>query len=486
MAVIIAIIFFCRGGGEVVNMETAMDGGLTAALEEKALEKGEETSAEAMMAVESRAAAAPNSKWDIKNWLANLISRVAKFSVKFKILVSLWQVLQGIGAAFSIPFPAFYEQVVSAVSGVIQIELPAVMPLDCIFPTSYYSKLAFKCIWPLIAYAVLGISSKLLRKCGKADQADSCINFGFLIMFVIYPSVSSGLLSMFYCVGLEDGTEWLRVDLSLECSTATHSSMLAFTFVMVGLHTVGTPLIYSYLFFWKHHSALEALKEQELRDYYQQKLEEAATYTNNKRVVSTDSDAPEKLRIEAEEVLPGYMLKLTDGYEYRTYSFELLETIRKVLLVGVPATFPERGGTAQLFWGLLVCFVTFGAYMMYAPFIEDSDDKLSQLAQLQIFLTLLSSLALSAVPPSEVVGQLVTVILFLVPLIGVALETPLLEVLGQAFDVIQGAFVKLLPNFKPPTFGVDTPSVDEPSGSTTPTTDVHIPPPATAHANLSA
>mgnify|MGYP006936382134 CR=1 FL=1 len=192
VAVIIAIIIFCRGGGEVVNMETAMDGGLTAALEEKALEKGEETTAEAMMAVESRAAAAPNAKCDIKNWLAKLVSRVAKFSVKFKILISLWQILQGIGAAFSIPFPPFYEQAVSAVSGVIQIELPAVMPLDCIISTSYYSKLAFKCIWPLIAYAVLGISSKVLRKCGKADQADSCINFGFLIMFVIYPSVSSG------------------------------------------------------------------------------------------------------------------------------------------------------------------------------------------------------------------------------------------------------------------------------------------------------
>ena len=96
---------------------------------------------------------------------------------------------------------------------------------------------------------------------------------------------------------------------------------------------------------------------------------------------------------------------------------------------------------------------------MYAPFIEDSDDKLSQLAQLQIFLTLLSSLALRAVPPSEVVGQLVTVILFLVPLIGVALETPLLEVLGQAFTVIRGAFVKLFPNLKPPTFEPSTTDV---------------------------
>ena len=133
----------------------------------------------------------------------------------------------------------------------------------------------------------------------------------------------------------------------------------------------------------------------------------------------------------------------------------------------MPSTFPERGGTAQLFWGLLVCFVTFGSYMMYAPFIEESDDKLSQLAQMQIFLTLLSSLALSAVPPSEVVGQLVTVILFLVPLLGVALETPLLEVFGQAFDVIRGAFVKRFPNVKPPTLEAST-------------TDVLALPPATA------
>jgi len=167
--------------------------------------------------------------------------------------------------------------------------------------------------------------------------------------------------------------------------------MLAFTFVMLGLHTVGTPLIYSYLFFWKHHSglhgvgrankhegseqphmyvcmymhmhmhiphmcaqdgtymlhlcpeahahlihhgaALEALKEQELSDYHRQKVEEAKTYIKNEKVVSADPDAPEQPRIEAEEVLPGYMLKLTDGYEYRTYSFELLETIRKVALV---------------------------------------------------------------------------------------------------------------------------------------------------------
>jgi len=58
---------------------------------------------------------------------------------------------------------------------------------------------------------------------------------------------------------------------------------------------------------------------------------------------------------------------------------------------------------------------------------------------------------------------LVTVILFLVPLIGVALETPLLEELGQAFDVFRGAFVKLFPNLKPPTFEGSTTDVPAPA-----------------------
>jgi hypothetical protein len=144
------------------------------------------------------------------------------------------------------------------------------------------------------------------------------------------------------------------------------------------------------------------------------------------------------------------MRRLTGDYEFRTYWFELFETMRKVLLVGIPSTFPERGGTAQLFWGLMVCFITFGAYMMYAPFVKDSDDTLSQLAQLQIFLTLLSSLALRASPPSKLAGDLVTAVLFLVPCIGVALD-----VVGEASGNCKGwlgGFIKL----RPPTLNTST------------------------------
>ena len=110
--------------------------------------------------------------------------------------------------------------------------------------TNYYAKLIFKCTWPLLAYALFGVAAKVLRKRGKEDAADSMINFAFLLMFVLYPSISTGLLSSFYCVSIENAGSYLRVDLALDCNTAGHATMIVFTIVMLCVHTIGTPAIY--------------------------------------------------------------------------------------------------------------------------------------------------------------------------------------------------------------------------------------------------
>ena len=201
-------------------------------------------------------------------YVQKVVDFIMKSNVKIKILITLWQILGGLGSTFSIPFPPFYEQAVTAVGGVLQIELPSIMPLDCMLPTNFYKKIMLKCIWPLCAYAALALLSTVLRKCGKTDRANACVDFAFFLVFILYPSISNGLLSMFYCVPLEDGTSWLRVDLSIQCAEASgttmasHAAMLAFTFVMIGLHTIGTPAVYAYLLFWKHKGVLDALKEQ--------------------------------------------------------------------------------------------------------------------------------------------------------------------------------------------------------------------------------
>ena len=56
--------------------------------------------------------------------------------------------------------------------------------------------------------------------------------------------------------------------------------------------------------------------------------------------------------LEPTRIISGSRLPPAECCAFKSLSdwFELFETIRKVLIVGVPSTFNDRGGTAQLFW----------------------------------------------------------------------------------------------------------------------------------------
>ena len=108
----------------------------------------------------------------------------------------------------------------------------------------------------------------------------------------------------------------------------------------------------------------------------------------------TDATSVEGVQALAKDGrVPAYVKKLIEGYDMRTYWFELFECGRKILLVGMPVFF-DMGSIAQLVFGLMVCFLSFGTYMMLAPYANDSDDRLAQLCQMQIFFTLISSMML--------------------------------------------------------------------------------------------
>ena len=240
LAALMALVIFLQGGSLGVSqgaLASAIKGDVSGAVKGHVREKTRR-----VMVKESNS---DGLKGKILRKVFAALAKLQKFQTKLKILISLWQILQGMGPVFAIPFPPFYESAVSSVGGLLQIELPQLMPLDCIVHTSYYSRLIFKCTWPLVAYALVGLLARKLGNMGekRASQADSLINFAFFLMFILYPSISSSLFSMFYCVDLEDGTSWLRVDLTLECSTDAYRAMMAFTFVMLGLHTVGTPCL---------------------------------------------------------------------------------------------------------------------------------------------------------------------------------------------------------------------------------------------------
>ena len=98
------------------------------------------------------------------------------------------------------------------------------------------------------------------------------------------------------------------------------------------------------------------LKGRALREY-QPEIDEA-----EERVVELQTAYDER-----RGALPGALKKLTNGYEMRTYWFEIFECVRKILLILLPIFF-EAESSEQLTCCLIVCFATFGAYMVCCAF----------------------------------------------------------------------------------------------------------------------
>ncbi len=127
------------------------------------------------------------------------------------------------------------------------------------------------------------------------------------------------------------------------------------------------------------------------------------------------------------EQLPGYFKKLIGPYELRVYWFEVFECIRKIALVGLPVFFMP-GTLEQLILGLLICFLSFGAYTLLSPYLEPKHDYVSRLCQCQIFFALLAGIVLKAEPSqstTDTFGLILTFMCVVPPLCVAFLATPL-------------------------------------------------------------
>ena len=128
--------------------------------------------------------------------------------------------------------------------------------------------------------------------------------------------------------------------------------------------------------------------------------------------------------------LPDTVLKLVSGYELRVFWYEVFECFRKLALVGMPVVF-DPGSVAQLIFGLLIAFATFGALSRWKPYNDSGANRLAQLCQLQIFFALLSKIALefdpATIDDTRNIDALLCVLALLPFTLGVVLETPLAD-----------------------------------------------------------
>ena len=167
----------------------------------------------------------------------------------------------------------------------------------------------------------------------------------------MYPSICSTIFQ-FFVIDVFDGdgeerVELLRVDRSIDTTTDQYYAFFIYDIFMLCLFPIGVPLYYASIFFRNRHELRELGRiERTQETNYRRAMLLAAGETAIEERVSLEVKAAEEHKLAADRYeklrakLPTILRKLTAGYELRTYWFEVVECIRKILLVGVPVFCP--------------------------------------------------------------------------------------------------------------------------------------------------
>ena len=157
---------------------------------------------------------------------------------KLKVLVSMVQIQMGVGTAFAIKFPDRFAEFLQLFAALNIVELP----IDCLGHLQYRSKLLLFTMMPIAVATGSAVAAYALPK-----YRTVILDLTFLMVFLLYPGVSSVIFSAFACKQFDDGTEWLSVDMSVNCATSHHQTTMGLAFLMILLYPVGVPLLYVYV-----------------------------------------------------------------------------------------------------------------------------------------------------------------------------------------------------------------------------------------------
>ena len=238
------------------------------------------------------------------NWAVGsvmyVVGMIKRQQVKMKIIVSLLQVMNGVGATVEIRYPSSIKNAVD-VSNYLELDAPSFMPLQCIFPwINFCHKLIIQTAYPWVFVAFFRFASTRLKKGADDDEkklvaeqtarlkpkqidagekdpwetvdgfrrvADLFDDLSFFLLFLLYPGASAQVTSFFVCDefdGLgESGARYLKADLSVDCDGALWYAVLPYVLVMVAMYPIGTPMIF-YSILFQNRDLLHEMQRTEL------------------------------------------------------------------------------------------------------------------------------------------------------------------------------------------------------------------------------
>jgi hypothetical protein len=325
----------------------------------------------------SNARTAGVSSWDMF---------VSKATTKYKILISFIQILGKMTVLYPFRLPSsflvFFEY-----CNVFSLDIQ-LLPFNCLFEADFHSVLVATTLLPVAfvgcVYALYALQRFRIQRSSVGEGApelaplrtrheieavqSKCEFIVILVLISVFPIISTTIFQTFvYDSRLGNGVEYLRADYKIERSDPTHQRYLAYGSVMALLYCVGLPLF-----------ALQLLKARKQSIQKLQKAEHA-------RALATISDMK-----ETDPILSG-LSPLYKDFCAEFWWFQILLWMFTTFQTGIVILVPAES-VSQVALALLVSIVMLVMLANAHPYLNRSDNMLSQCCQFSLMLVQIAGL----------------------------------------------------------------------------------------------
>ena len=223
-----------------------------------------------------------------------------------------------------------------------------------------------------------------------------------IIGFLFFSPTSVVVFQTFVCETFEDGTEALVADSSIMCYTSAHIFYIVYACIMVLIYPIGTCTVHSNCFILRLISILGIPLYYFFHLYRRRNLIDPILPQQDGGAERNETGIQqEKIALRKRFDRIKNLRFLYGSYLPRHMYFEIVDCLRRLLLTALPILF-LRSTILQIVIVLLISLAFNAVYMELKPYVSDSDNKVSNLCQWVITLTLIGSLCIRVDMAGEV------------------------------------------------------------------------------------
>lgn len=288
------------------------------------------------------------------------VGALGELSVVGKILVGYCQTAVSSCITMpSVPWPSGFVNAFVVMFSFISFDFMNIIPLGCMMDLTFYADFMLTIYTPLILIVLVQVATAgkylLDKKKGDTKASDSykdnTMKFSLLVLFILFPSVSLKMCSMFDCREIY-GQYWLRADVQLQCYDDVWTSYAVVATAGVLVYPIGIPLLF------------------------------CTILMRNLSQLGTPG-----MRARFGFLYSGFMVVFWFG--------ELVEMVRKFFMTAF-VIFVAPGSLTQIGAALLVSATFLGMHLYYNPYENPMENRTQSIALWGMTITMLIGFLLTA------------------------------------------------------------------------------------------